>query len=303
MERTKSNQNLSLPDSINCSPIDNFTRIPNELLRNKEISLKAKALLCILLSNTNHWRSCISGLMTFVKEGRDAISNGLKELEEAGYLVRIKYRNKTTKSWVGSFWAYSNEKNNFDLTRHLEVLEEKGFEVDFEFQYPHPENPDMGNPDMGTPERGFQELKRLSNNKTNDKKKNIPAEAPFSNGFITPNKFADFWTLYPRKVDQGKTLTIWNRICTRKDNRPTWRQIKSSIIHQKQSERWKDIQFIPHPSTWLNQSRWLDNPEEMKRPNFDKPAGKPDKVMEGGEWYYLQEGGYYKSKSGKFYED
>ena len=86
--------------------------------------------------------------------------------------------------------------------------------------------------------------------------------------FITPNQFNNFWELYPKKTDKGKALTSWNKLCTKKTGvKPTWRQIRSAIIAQKQSDRWQNKDFIPLPTTWLNQSRWLDDPNEMK--NFD----------------------------------
>jgi len=92
---------------------------------------------------------------------------------------------------------------------------------------------------------------------------------------ITPKLFNNFWELYPKKIDKGKCLTLWTRICTRQDNVPTWSEIKKAIHYQKQSERWQDAKFIPHPSTWLNQSRWLDDPAEMKIVKFDYDKPKP----------------------------
>lgn len=92
---------------------------------------------------------------------------------------------------------------------------------------------------------------------------------------ITPKLFNDFWELYPKKIDKGKCLTLWTRICTRQDNVPTWSEIKKAIHYQKQSERWQNAKFIPHPSTWLNQCRWLDDPAEMKTVKFDYDKPKP----------------------------
>lgn len=83
---------------------------------------------------------------------------------------------------------------------------------------------------------------------------------------ITPNQFNEFWELYPKKVDKGKALTSWNKLCNKKD-KPTWRDIRKAIIEQKKTPRWSSKQFIPLPTTWLNQSRWLDDPAEMT--NFD----------------------------------
>lgn len=84
-----------------------------------------------------------------------------------------------------------------------------------------------------------------------------------SNGKITKSKFNDFWKLYPKKTDKGKALTKWNIICTRPTKeRPRWRDIKRAILQQQNTDRWKEG-FIPNPTTWLNQSRWLDDPKEM----------------------------------------
>jgi hypothetical protein len=87
---------------------------------------------------------------------------------------------------------------------------------------------------------------------------------------ITPSMFNEFWSRYPKKVDRGKCQTIWERICRKKSSeRPTWGTIIDALEAQKKSERWSDPKFIPHPSTWLNQKRWLDDPAEMKLFNYD----------------------------------
>lgn len=80
---------------------------------------------------------------------------------------------------------------------------------------------------------------------------------------ITQTLFQEFWKLYPKKTDKGKALTSWNKLCNKK-GRPTWRIVRNAIIKQKRTERWQDG-FIPLPATWINQSRWLDDPEQMTR--------------------------------------
>lgn len=92
------------------------------------------------------------------------------------------------------------------------------------------------------------ELMDISKNKTNK---------------ISPNQFEWFWSIYPKKVDKGKAKTKWNQLCKDKD-RPSRIEIKRAIENQKNSDRWQDPQFIPHPTTWLNQSRWLDDANEMQ---------------------------------------
>ncbi len=151
-----------LMDAINCSPTEKFTQIPNDLLRNPDLSGKAKAILCILLSNKHGWRSYIIILQKMMREGRDAIRSGIRELEKNDYLRRIRYRDAETKQYVGMFWAYANAKGQFNVENHMNILKNKGLEV----VKPRPENPPLG---KSAAENSA--LKRLSNKKT--KKKNI----------------------------------------------------------------------------------------------------------------------------------
>ena len=105
------------------------------------------------------------------------------------------------------------------------------------------------------------------NNTISNNNNNISTKSP-STAFITPSMFEDFWKVYPKKTDKGKALTIWKKICQKGKDRPTWKEIKKAILRQIKSSRWQDPKFIPHPTTWLNQSRWLDDPAEMK--SYDK---------------------------------
>ena len=155
LKRTFTIENI--PDAINCSLTKEFTQIPNELLRNPKISGKAKALLCLLLSNKEGWKSYITTIKRMVKEGEDAIRSGISELEEHGYLLRIKYRDKKTKVWRGSFWAYTDLPWKLNIDNQKQIIEQSGFEIP-EIQLekikkpdtgnPEPENPDMENPGL-----------------------------------------------------------------------------------------------------------------------------------------------------------
>lgn len=71
-----------------------FTVMSNHHLRNKEISLKAKGLLSVMLSLPDEWDYSLKGLANISKEEVDAIRTGIKELEKAGYIERHQIRNK-----------------------------------------------------------------------------------------------------------------------------------------------------------------------------------------------------------------
>jgi hypothetical protein len=72
--------------------------------------------------------------------------------------------------------------------------------------------------------------------------------------------FDDFWAAYPRKEGKGAAIKAWSKI---KEPNSSLNIILEALIWQKKSEQWtKDNgQFIPHPATYLNNQRWLDEPK------------------------------------------
>lgn len=61
-----------------------FTIIPNEILRNK-MSLRAKGLLCMILSNVDEWVVTKAWVAQHCTEGRDALRVAFDELVNLGY--------------------------------------------------------------------------------------------------------------------------------------------------------------------------------------------------------------------------
>jgi hypothetical protein len=69
-----------------------------------------------------------------------------------------------------------------------------------------------------------------------------------------------FWKPYPRKVGKGAALKAWRTACKTAD--------PEQIIAGLTRFRWPDDhKFTPHPATWLNAQRWLDEP------THERPAG------------------------------
>ena len=65
-----------------------YTVMSNCHLRDTGLTLKAKGLLSMMLSLPDEWNYTTRGLAAICKEGVDAIGKALKELENAGYIVR-----------------------------------------------------------------------------------------------------------------------------------------------------------------------------------------------------------------------
>lgn len=76
----------------------NYSVISNYHLQDKKLSLKAKGLMCLMLSLPENWDYSIKGLTKIVKENETAVINALKELKEHGYLVINKLNPSETAS-------------------------------------------------------------------------------------------------------------------------------------------------------------------------------------------------------------
>jgi len=120
---------------------------------------------------------------------------------------------------------------------------------------------------------------------------NKPANKQVTNSQQTPNKrltttkerkevkerketttknglFLEFWESYPKKVGKGAAEKVWLRIT---DKQSVIEKIKNSLEWQKNSEQWSKEggQYIPNPSTYLNQQRWEDEPpKKVERKKF-----------------------------------
>ena len=83
------------------------------------------------------------------------------------------------------------------------------------------------------------------------------------------SNFIKFWESYPRKNGKGAAFKAYRNI---KFPKPTLQTILSAIEIQNKTEQWKTIEFIPHPSTWLNQRRWEDEDCIKKEESIEEYA-------------------------------
>lgn len=70
-----------------------YGMVPNTLLNDNKISLKAKGLFAFMQSKPEGWQFSVDKIAFQCKESKSAISEGLKELESLGYLVRKKQQS------------------------------------------------------------------------------------------------------------------------------------------------------------------------------------------------------------------
>ena len=89
----------------------NFTMIPNWLINNHEISLKAKGLFIFLASKPNNFNFSAEGLSKLNKEGITSIKNCLQELENNGLLTRKKIKDNNNR-FIGIEYILTDNPSN-----------------------------------------------------------------------------------------------------------------------------------------------------------------------------------------------
>ena len=75
----------------------NYSIISNEILRRKELSLKAKGLISLILSLPDSWDLTVNGLVEIVKESKNTVYSILKELNKLGYVERNRIVDSSGK--------------------------------------------------------------------------------------------------------------------------------------------------------------------------------------------------------------
>ena len=124
----------------------NYTVISNFHLKEKNMTLKAKGLLTLMLSLPDDWDYSVLGLTTLSRDGRDSITSALRELERFGYLRRTRAVNEK-----GQFVGY-----DYDVYEQPQAFS------------PITENPMTGNPMTGNQPQ--LNTNQLSTNQSNTKK-------------------------------------------------------------------------------------------------------------------------------------
>ena len=76
----------------------NYVTMSNFHLKEKEMSLKAKGLLSVMLSLPDGWNYSVRGLVSICKENETSIKSTLEELKSFGYLVVTKLMPNETES-------------------------------------------------------------------------------------------------------------------------------------------------------------------------------------------------------------
>ena len=90
--------------------------------------------------------------------------------------------------------------------------------------------------------------------------------------------FDEFWSLYPRRVKKKACRKIYSKIIDEHEEIIKW--LKDYL--EKWEDEWIELQFIPHPTTWLN---WEQRTDEIVS---ERPLTKDELYQKKKQEYLLE---------------
>lgn len=193
-------------------PTTHYTVLANAVLRDTNLSFRARGVLAAILSRPDNWRTTADLLARESKEGRTAILTALRELESVGYMTRTKYQNEKGQ-WVWESLVYDKPQKP-----------ESGF-------------PTTGNPTSDEPTSENGTLIEVTNK--NERKEVTSTRTYSGEVFDACNLLADLIEANgsKRPTVTDKWLQDMERI-NRLDGR-TWEQINAAIRWCQNDDFWR----------------------------------------------------------------
>ena len=246
--------------------------LPNALLRDPRLSIKAKGLVCIALSLPPGWEYSVAGLASVCGCGRDMIRGALKELEAAGYLAREQIHDGN-----GKFGSCRYVISDESALPEEPLPEPEGSPLS---DFPSTVKPTTGNPlTEKTTEINKDILSKDASNPPKAPRGGRRSRTAKEEPDWKPERFAKFWAFYPRGEAKQAAIRAWDKLQPSDELIDTMAQ---ALKRQVASESWQQGFGIPYASSWLNQQRWTDE----KRQSYAGQA-PPGQVVEEEGAYYL----------------
>ena len=152
-----------------------YTVMANHHLKNRDLTLKAKGLLSVMLSLPEDWDYTLKGLSCINREGVDAIREAVRELERAGYVQRI--RNKNAKGQFADIeYVIYEQPCRTQVETEVPASEKPVLENPI-LDDPTQEKPVQGNPTLDIP--ALDNPMQLNTDGTNTYPENIEKSIPY----------------------------------------------------------------------------------------------------------------------------
>lgn len=183
MQSMRNKVNFSDMNKITRKKNSDYTVVSNVFLRDKNLSIKAKGFLAVVMGLPDNWEFTINGICSILKEGKTAVYNAINELKDAGYC-----KAKRIQNGKGIIQGY--DYSFFEMPQCEEQDSDN----------PHAEKPHMDNQSQLSKE----EIKYETNKEERDKS--------LSKKDAKDELFEECWKAYQRKGSKAKSKPYWDKL-------------------------------------------------------------------------------------------
>ena len=235
----------------------NFVTTSVQVAQDKRLSWKARGIFLYLASMSDGWNFYVDEIAKHSPQGKRSLQSGLKELEEYGYLKRVR-THKPNGDLSSLKWELHYEPVELQKQNSSEaVLLQKRNE-----------------PLINNNNNKYQETININNNKRNIKE---------SQASLT-DRFEKLWKQYPKKQGKKVAFAAYKR-AIKKGVQDKDIELGIANYNKYIKNTKKDYQYIKQGSTWFNQSCWDDEYNYGNQP-------KQNTLPKEWEDYYNENGGY-----------
>lgn len=258
---------------------ENYTTISNVFLRDKNLSIKAKGFLAVVMSLPEDWEFTIGGICSVLKEGKTAIYSAIQELKDCGYCKIDIFRDE--KGMItGNDYTFREVPK-------------------FEEQYngnPHSENPNVGNKRQINKEEINNGIDKA---KSKEKESKLSSKKTYDLSFVDEKYMSTFteWLEYKsERKEKYKTESslkaCYNRLLKLSGDNP---KIAEEIVQQSIANNYAGLFEYreikpqkPKPKTQEEINR-----EKLTMPILNEEGDLPDGTFfkNGKRWYFSKQEG------------
>lgn len=264
-------------------PESNFVIVSKAVTEDRRLSWAARGVLVYLLGKPDHWVIRMSELVDHTSElkgawtRRDGMRTIIGELMRAGYLTVSQDRGDGGKFDAVTYIAHDAAQGGISPPAPSPLLDE-----------PLPAQPLPADPPLARNE-SLARIEKVARTDTPIAPKPIerqvvvqtkairepgqkPARARDTAGFDA------FWQVYPRKVGKPLAAKAFAAalIKLEGDSQPI-----ADALHRakRKDHRFRDSQYTPHPTSWLNSEPWNDDLDGGPAPGDPLPSSPKDDAV------------------------
>ena len=237
-----------------------YAIIPANVRYDKELTPNAKLLYAEITALANEKGYCWASNDYFAnlyKVSKFTVSKWISQLDKKNYINTEIIYKKGTKQVENRYIRIQKDPINEISNRYCQNEQDPIVEI------------------SNTP------IDKIS--KDNNKYINNTINNKYELKEIYKERFFQFYELYPRKVKK-KDTEKW--FLKNKPNEELFNKIIEGLEKHLKSKQWKDKQYIPYPTTWLNGERWNDEVEieETEEERIKRLEKEIEEAKKRGEW-------------------